>query len=109
MLEFTTSTKLPVELAHFQNIDWIDPNVLNLVDMVSIKTPVNYAPPNNIVALNLKVLAIDVGMKCNQIRCFVKRGVHVKVVPWNYDFSNESDYDGLFIVKINTSWSYVIE
>jgi len=38
-------------------------------------------------------------MKYNQIRCFLKRGVEMKVVPWDYDFPNleTEPYDGLFI------------
>jgi len=36
-------------------------------------------------------------MKNNQLRCFLNRGVEVKVCPWDYDFSDEKDYDGLFI------------
>lgn len=36
-------------------------------------------------------------MKNNQLRCFLSRGVEVKVCPWDYDFSSEKDYDGLFI------------
>ena len=35
-------------------------------------------------------------MKYNQIRCFVRRGVELLVVPWDYDFTTE-EYDGLFI------------
>jgi len=34
-------------------------------------------------------LAVDCGIKYNQIRCLVKRGAEVKVVPWNYDFTQE--------------------
>lgn len=47
----------------------------------------------------LRVLAIDVGMKFNQIRCFTHRGIELKVVPWNYDFltSREEAFDGLFV------------
>lgn len=45
----------------------------------------------------LRVLAVDVGMKNNQIRCLVERGVEVKVVPWDYDFVSDNDYDGLFV------------
>ncbi|KAF9895778.1 hypothetical protein BX616_008847, partial [Lobosporangium transversale] len=36
-------------------------------------------------------------MKYNQLRCFVTRGVEVKVVPYDYDFNADTDYDGLFI------------
>ncbi|KAG8915870.1 dihydroorotate dehydrogenase [Tulasnella sp. 408] len=35
-------------------------------------------------------------MKYNQIRCFTSRGVELKVVPCDYDFTTET-YDGLFI------------
>jgi carbamoyl-phosphate synthase/aspartate carbamoyltransferase len=49
----------------------------------------------------LRVLAVDVGMKYNQIRCLTSRGVDVRVVPWDYDFyslnSSGEDFDGLFI------------
>jgi len=34
--------------------------------------------------------------KYNQIRNFTKRGVEALVVPWDYDFTQET-YDGLFI------------
>ncbi|ODQ63849.1 carbamoyl-phosphate synth [Nadsonia fulvescens var. elongata DSM 6958] len=81
--------------------EWKDPNVLNLVAQVSIKEPVTYFPQADKAlkgadGKNIKILAIDVGMKYNQIRCFVNRGVELKVVPYNYDFLSE-DYDGLFI------------
>lgn len=38
-------------------------------------------------------------MKYNQLRCLVKRGVEVEVVPWDYDFHTLAgkEYDGLFI------------
>jgi carbamoyl-phosphate synthase/aspartate carbamoyltransferase len=47
----------------------------------------------------LRVLCLDVGMKYNQLRCFLRRGVEVLVCPWDYDFSTEAgkQYDGLFI------------
>ena len=42
---------------------------------------------------------MDVGLKYNQIRCLVSRGLEVLVVPWDYDFPRLADknYDGLFI------------
>ena len=42
---------------------------------------------------------MDCGIKFNQIRCFLKRGVRVKVVPWNYDLvgEDESTYHGVFV------------
>jgi carbamoyl-phosphate synthase/aspartate carbamoyltransferase len=44
-------------------------------------------------------VCIDVGLKYNQLRCLVKRGVEVQVLPWDYDFPKlaGTDYDGLFI------------
>jgi carbamoyl-phosphate synthase/aspartate carbamoyltransferase len=47
----------------------------------------------------IRVLCVDVGMKYNQIRCFLSRGVEMKVVPWDYDFPKHEagKYDGLFI------------
>ena len=47
----------------------------------------------------LRILCVDVGLKYNQLRCLVSRGVEVKVVPWDYDFPNleKGSYDGLFI------------
>ena len=44
-------------------------------------------------------MCVDVGLKYNQLRCLVSRGVEVLVVPWDYDFPSLAgkDYDGLFI------------
>lgn len=44
-------------------------------------------------------MCVDVGLKYNQLRCLVSRGLEVQVVPWNYEFSALAgkDYDGLFI------------
>lgn len=45
------------------------------------------------------MICVDVGLKFNQIRCLVNRGVEVLVVPWDYDFTASAgkDYDGLFL------------
>ena len=85
--------------------EWVDPNLENLVARVSAREPKLYLPPtdNKMVKLQkgpdgktLRILAVDAGMKYNQIRCFIKRGVELMVVPWDYDFTKE-EYDGLFI------------
>ncbi|KAI1335465.1 carbamoyl-phosphate synthase [Xylariaceae sp. FL0016] len=88
---------------YFESVDWQNPNTKNLVAEVSIKTPQLYKP-NPETALKhpsgrtLRVLCLDVGMKNNQLRCFLKRGVEVLVCPWDYDISKEAgEYDGLFI------------
>lgn len=87
----------------YLDIDFKDPNQENLVVAVSISAPKLYKP---VVEPRLhpsgrpfRVLAIDVGMKFNQIRCFTHRGIELKVVPWNYDFlaSTEEAFDGLFV------------
>ncbi|KAI0085254.1 carbamoyl-phosphate synthase [Irpex rosettiformis] len=81
-----------------------DPNQDNLVAVVSTKSPRIYKPvteprlhPSG--ARPLRVIAVDVGMKYNQIRCFTHRGVELKVVPWDYDYlaPSEEPFDGLFI------------
>lgn len=87
---------------HFEIPEWDDPNVKNLVAKVSTKEAVVYAPAaSSQVKLGkngkpIRILAVDVGLKYNQIRCFVRRGVELKVVPWDYDFTTEQ-YDGLFV------------
>jgi carbamoyl-phosphate synthase/aspartate carbamoyltransferase len=45
------------------------------------------------------VVCVDVGLKYNQLRCLLRRGVEVEVVPWDYDFPSLAgkEYDGLFI------------
>lgn len=47
----------------------------------------------------IRVLCLDVGMKYNQLRCFLKRGVEVLVCPWDHDIVARAgdEYDGLFI------------
>ncbi|KAF8531734.1 hypothetical protein JB92DRAFT_3080862 [Gautieria morchelliformis] len=85
------------------DIPFRDPNAVNLVAEVSIAEPRTYKPTTEVrlhpSGRPLRVLAIDVGMKYNQIRCFISRGVELRVVPWDYDFlaPSEEPYDGLFI------------
>ncbi|CCD52757.1 similar to isoaspartyl dipeptidase [Botrytis cinerea T4] len=88
----------------FEAIDWVDPNAKNLVADVSIREPKLYKPdPSNALkhpsGRPIRVLCLDVGLKYNQLRCLVKRGVEVLVCPWDYDFPALAgkDYDGLFI------------
>lgn len=47
----------------------------------------------------IRILCVDVGLKANQLRCLVSRGVEVLVVPWDYDFARLAgkDYNGLFV------------
>ncbi|PWN30995.1 putative URA2-multifunctional pyrimidine biosynthesis protein [Jaminaea rosea] len=100
----------------FVDVPFADPNTVNLVALVSSKKPQLYTPANTAAGgfsrigappllhpsgRPIRILALDVGMKYNQIRCFTSRGVELKVVPWDHDFLNpavESEpFDGLFI------------
>jgi carbamoyl-phosphate synthase/aspartate carbamoyltransferase len=82
------------------SLEWHDPNSVDLVQQVSRKSTQVFTPANPILGPNgkpLVILAVDVGMKNNQIRCFVNRGITLKVVSYDYDFIKDSNYDGLFI------------
>jgi carbamoyl-phosphate synthase / aspartate carbamoyltransferase len=87
----------------YVDIPFSDPNSQNLVQVVSSREPRVHKPtveprlhPSG---RPLRVIAVDVGMKFNQIRCFTHRGVELKVVPWDYDYlvPAEESFDGLFI------------
>ncbi|KXS98324.1 hypothetical protein AC578_6852 [Pseudocercospora eumusae] len=92
------------EVAVYEEIEFYDPNTRNLVADVSIKQPKIYSPPTSSALRHpsgrpVRVLCVDVGLKYNQLRCLVSRGVEVEVVPWDYDFPGLAgkEYDGLFI------------
>lgn len=77
------------------NTDIEDPNKINLVAEVSIKEPQTLTPKN---WKGKTVLAIDTGIKNNILRCFLKRGVKIIRVPWDYDATKSKDkFDGLFL------------
>lgn len=44
----------------------------------------------------ISIVAVDCGIKHNQIRCLAKRGAKVTVVPWNYDFTKLGMYGSCF-------------
>lgn len=67
-----------------------DPNKRNLVAEVSTREVRTFGSGS------IRIVAVDCGIKSNIIRCFLNRGVSVKLVPWDYDFSQE-EYDGLFV------------
>jgi len=98
---FFSKTK---EVAVYEELDWFDPNTRNLVAEVSTSKPKVYSPSPS-VALHhpsgrpVRVLCVDVGLKYNQLRCLINRGVEVEVVPWDYDFPKLAgkEFDGLFI------------
>ena len=73
-----------------EDLDFVDPNLDNLVARVSPKEPVEYGTGGK------RALLIDCGCKLNIIRSLVKRGVSVLAVPWDSDISKEQ-FDGLVI------------
>ncbi|CAD6191459.1 unnamed protein product [Caenorhabditis auriculariae] len=87
----TMKAKLIIESDEAKSFNFIDVNAQNLVDVVSKKEVSSYGKGD------LKILAVDCGLKYNQIRCLARRGFTVKVVPWNHPIDQETDYDGLFI------------
>ncbi|KAL2208749.1 carbamoyl-phosphate synth [Sarocladium strictum] len=99
-----SSVEVATSLDPFETIDWHNPNEQNLVAQVSIKTPKLYKPPPSIARKHpsgrtIRILCVDVGMKYNQLRCFLKRGVEVMVCPWDHDIvaAAGDEYDGLFV------------
>lgn len=68
-----------------------DPNVSNLVEMVSVKSVQTYNDHGS-----PRICAIDCGLKYNQIRCLCKRGARVDLIPWNHPI-NPDEFDGLFL------------
>ncbi len=71
-------------------IDFVDPNLINQVARVSCREVITYGKGKK------RVVLVDCGVKHNIIRCLLKRDVTVIRVPWDYDF-NTIEYDGLFI------------
>eukprot|EP00759_Apiculatamorpha_spiralis_P032917 PhF_6_TR34195/c0_g1_i3/m.50109/K11540/CAD; carbamoyl-phosphate synthase / aspartate carbamoyltransferase / dihydroorotase len=67
-----------------------NPNLRHLVGEVSIKEPRTYGHGD------IRILCVDMGVKMNTIRCFLKHNTTVKVVPHDWDITQE-EYDGLFI------------
>ena len=77
---------------------------LSNVCTVSTKSPKVYSPDSSTALKHpsgrpVRVVCVDVGLKYNQLRCLVRRGVEVEVVPWDYDFPKLAgkEYDGLFL------------
>ncbi|XP_076462198.1 multifunctional protein CAD-like isoform X2 [Babylonia areolata] len=83
--------KLVVEGDQVSSIPMDDPNSMNLVAEVSLKAPAVYNAGGK-----LRIVAIDCGMKYNQIRCLCDRGATVTVVPWDHSLDG-LEYDGVFL------------
>ncbi len=83
-------------------LNFYDPNTKNLVAEVSVKKPIYYEAPAATPAQKGKpkhIVLVDCGMKLNILRSFLKRGVSVTRVPWNYDFWTKmpkTKFNGIF-------------
>lgn len=79
-----------IEFEDQPSIEFADPNLLNLVEQVSITETKIYGEGK------YKVLLIDCGVKNNIIRNLLKRDTQITRVPYNKRF-NPLEYDGIFI------------
>ena len=84
------SMKGKIVFENENEIDFVDPNLINQVAHVSCKEVITYGTGKK------RVVLVDCGVKHNIIRCLLKRDVTVVRVPWYYDF-NTLEFDGLFI------------
>jgi carbamoyl-phosphate synthase small subunit len=66
-----------------EEIPFEDPNLRNVVAEVSIAEPIRYGSGERTVVL------VDCGVKNNIIRELLRRGVAVRLVPWDHDFHRE--------------------
>ncbi|MFH0770179.1 MAG: glutamine-hydrolyzing carbamoyl-phosphate synthase small subunit [Candidatus Peregrinibacteria bacterium] len=74
-----------------------DPNLTNLVAEVSCTEVIRYEPKEK-PAHPITVIAYDCGMKRNILRSFLKRGVTVVRVPWDFNLASSGfEYDGVFV------------
>jgi carbamoyl-phosphate synthase small subunit len=75
-----------------------DPNLLDLVDEVSCDDVITYEPENTDGKKPITIAAFDCGIKRNILRSWLKRGVRVHRVPWDFDLADSDlQYDGVFV------------
>ncbi len=85
----------PTDMRFSKTMTFVDPNDTNLVAEVSCKAKRIYKPKGKPIGT---VAAYDCGMKHNIIRSFLKRGVRVIRLPWDYDIRKlKGDWDALFV------------
>ncbi|PWN22548.1 small subunit of carbamoyl phosphate synthase [Microstroma glucosiphilum] len=78
--------------------EYRDPMAENLIPLVSTKTPYTLHPVGGASAAKVHIALLDFGAKSNIIRCLIREGASVTVLPWNYDFTAVQDkFDGLFL------------
>ena len=88
-----------------EDVDFYDPNKVDLVKEVTIKEPILYNKKKNARKSgisgtnsvgNKTIILIDCGVKNNIIRNLIKRNLTVIRVPYDYDFF-KFDFDGIVI------------
>uniref|UniRef100_A0A8C2RFB8 Dihydroorotase n=1 Tax=Capra hircus TaxID=9925 RepID=A0A8C2RFB8_CAPHI len=72
-------------------LPFLDPNARPLVPEVSTKVPRVFNAGGT-----PRILALDCGLKYNQVRCLCQRGAEVTVVPWDHALDSQ-EYEGLFL------------
>lgn len=69
---------------------WYDPSTQDVVGQVSRVKPISYGEGD------VHIAVVDCGVKNNILRCLLKRGARVTVLPSNTDLAT-IDYDGLLL------------
>lgn len=79
-----------VVVADMEDPEWYDPAAENVVSVVSRRERVTYGVGD------VNIVVVDCGVKNNILRCLLKRGAAVTVVPWDTDLE-KLEYDGLLL------------
>lgn len=78
--------------------DYVDPMNENLIALVSTKEPYTIHPVGGVTKAKAHIALLDFGSKANIVRCLIREGVSVTVLPWDYNFNAVRDrFDGLFL------------
>ncbi|CAG2102016.1 unnamed protein product, partial [Medioppia subpectinata] len=81
------------DIAIQKTLSFKDPNLDNLVEEVSTKETKVYNEKGF-----PRILAVDCGIKNNQIRCLAERGARVEVVRWDFPFAKHTNtFDAVFL------------
>uniref|UniRef100_A0A914WVG4 ATP-grasp domain-containing protein n=1 Tax=Plectus sambesii TaxID=2011161 RepID=A0A914WVG4_9BILA len=91
----TMTARIVIDGDNADAFPFIDINSSNLVAEVSRQSEHVYSKKN--AKGSVRILAVDCGMKDNQIRCLVNRDATVVVVPFDHPIDERNDYDGLFL------------
>merc|ERR1719334_2385189 len=92
-----------IEFAHLPKIEFLNPYESNLVAKVSRNSVQEFKSKSSgpeSGEKQIRIIAIDCGIKNNIIRYLCRKGVHLRVVPWDYDINDKNNLkgiDGLFI------------